>query len=259
MSRGKKVTELIHHKEASINLLATYIDNLINNNSSDEKEKADLKKKADLLCYWVKDYVNFLKKEHSFNPKKLKRYERGEIVKVHLGFRVGSEEGGLHYAVVLDKDNALSSPTLTVVPLTSVKEKTDVNNLHKGNVYLGNELFNSIILKSNAVIKSTQCLLAECKEQLKNISDDNIDEINDKIDKLSKQLLLTNRIRNEANKMKRGSIAIVSQVVTISKIRIYDPKVSEDVLAGIKLSDVSLNKIDKEIICNFTKVELDEK
>ncbi len=33
----------------------------------------------------------------------LRRYKRGEIVKVHLGFNVGSEEGGLHYAVVLDK------------------------------------------------------------------------------------------------------------------------------------------------------------
>ena len=51
----------------------------------------------------------------------LRRYKRGEIVKVHLGFNVGSEEGGLHYAVVLDKNNAKSSPVITIIPLTSVK------------------------------------------------------------------------------------------------------------------------------------------
>ena len=57
----------------------------------------------------------------------------------------------------------------------------------------------------------------------------------------------------EISKMKRGSIALVNQITTISKIRIYDPKKNKDMLSGITLSEESLDKIDYEIIKKFTK------
>ena len=53
--------------------------------------------------------------------------------------------------------------------------------------------------------------------------------------------------------MKNGSIALVNQITTISKLRIYDPKNSHDPLAGIKLSNEKLDKIDNEIIRRYTK------
>ncbi len=53
--------------------------------------------------------------------------------------------------------------------------------------------------------------------------------------------------------MKRGSIALVNQITTISKIRIYDPKTTKDILSGITLSNDGLDKIDKEIIRKYTK------
>lgn len=53
--------------------------------------------------------------------------------------------------------------------------------------------------------------------------------------------------------MKSGSIALVGQIKTISKIRIYDPKTNDDVLSKIKLSSETLDKIDDEIKNLFLK------
>ncbi len=52
--------------------------------------------------------------------------------------------------------------------------------------------------------------------------------------------------------MKTGSIALVNQIRTISKIRIYDPKTNYDVLSGVKLSNEKLDLIDNEIISLYT-------
>lgn len=55
-------------------------------------------------------------------------YKRGNIVKLNFGFNIGSEYGGLHYGVVLDNHNAQSSPVITVIPLTSVKDNGPIHN-----------------------------------------------------------------------------------------------------------------------------------
>ena len=54
-------------------------------------------------------------------------------------------------------------------------------------------------------------------------------------------------------KMKKGSIALISQITTISKQRIYDPKVSSDILANLRVSDSTLNLIDAKIKELFLK------
>lgn len=48
-------------------------------------------------------------------------------------------------------------------------------------------------------------------------------------------------------KNEKGSIALISQITTISKQRIYDPKVSSDILANLRVSDSTLNLIDAKI------------
>ena len=50
-------------------------------------------KKASLISYWLKDYVRYLKSEDTFNPLKQENYKRGDVVKINLGFNIGSEEG----------------------------------------------------------------------------------------------------------------------------------------------------------------------
>ena len=50
----------------------------------------------------------------------------------------------------------------------------------------------------------------------------------------------------------KGSIALVNQITTISKMRIYDPKTDYDVLSNIKLSNEKLDLLDAEIIKRYT-------
>ena len=125
-------------------------------------------KRQKLLAYWIQDYVRFLKKESNFDPQKLIRYKRGAIVKAHLGYRVGSEEGGLHYAVVMNVDASQKSPTVTIIPLTSVKPGKDVERLHFSQVYLGDEIYQSLNEKLDKAIDEIeeirQSLIAKLQE-----------------------------------------------------------------------------------------------
>lgn len=100
MSKPKSTSDLFEHKSKALQKIDDYLTNLI---QSDEPRDNG---KADKLCYWLNDWMNFLSFEKDFSPKSLRRYKRGEIIKIHLGFNVGSEEGGLHYAVVLDKSQS---------------------------------------------------------------------------------------------------------------------------------------------------------
>jgi len=49
-------------------------------------------------------------------------------------------------------------------------------------------------------------------------------------------------------------LSLLSQIINISKIRIYDPKTNYDVLSGIKLSNEKLDAIDNEIKKLFTNI-----
>ena len=61
------------------------------------------------------------------------------------------------------------------------------------------------------------------------------------------------KVEKEISKMKKGSIALISQITTISKQRIYDPKTSSDILANLRVSNETLNLIDKKIKELFIK------
>lgn len=250
MGRNLTEAELIKHKNQAIHMLDGYISNL----AADPDSKTQ--GKADKLSYWIKDWTKFLEYEPCFNASRLRRYKRGEIVKVHLGYNVGSEEGGLHYCVVIEKDNSRNSPVLTVIPLTSIKQKTDLENLHPGEVDLGNELFTNLNSKISFTKKKVESELDDLINSSKELDDatprETYDAIFKKINKLEKEMDMFRRMKIEVSKMKMGSIALVKQIRTISKIRIYDPKTNFDILSNVKLSNERLDMIDNEIIKNFT-------
>lgn len=249
MSKTKSEAELQQHKAQALEKLSAYLDQLIA--SSDPKQMG----KADKLSYWLKDWCTFLDFETQFSPMSLRRYERGEIIKVHLGFNVGSEEGGLHYAVVLDTYNPKSSPVVTIVPLTSVKPTTDINNLKSGNIFLGNELYTNLSSKISTTSKHVTEEVKRLSELLDHIIDggscDEADNIQQRVDDASTELKLLDRMKNEIRKMRTGSIALINQVTTVSKIRIYDPKTDHDILSNIKLSNEKLDLIDAEMRKKF--------
>lgn len=251
MSIPRTDNDLHRHKANAINKIEKHIASLISSKNQ------NIRGKADKLCYWLEDYIKFLSYEARFDPSKLRRYKRGEIIKAHLGYNVGSEEGGLHYCVVLDKDNSIYSPVITIIPLTSVKATTDLSKLRKGEVLLGNELFTNLNSKVSMHSKNISDDLKELTAALETIKSSGICaekaiELSRKIKSVNEANALLSRMRSEVLKMKNGSIALANQISTISKIRIYDPKTNHDVLSGIKLSNEKLDAIDSEIICRYT-------
>lgn len=203
-------------------LMYSYLDN------------PDTASKADKLAYWLEDYNRLLTFEDSFNPTFLKKYKRGDIIKVNLGYNIGNEEGGLHYCVVVDKNNSQSSGIITVIPLTSYKGK----DLHFSSVFLGDEIYKNFKEKYNK-------LLTELSQKINsvNVKTSTSEEIKSALDDLT----FIRKMDSEMLKMKKGSIALVSQITTISKQKIYDPKKNKDVLSGLRLSDESLDLINNKL------------
>lgn len=249
--------DVIKSKNEAIKMMTDYLDNCL------EIDNDTNIKKVNLISYWLKDYIRYIKDEKNFNPINLKTYERGDIIKVNLGFNVGSELGGLHYCVVIDKKNNRNSPVVTVIPLSS--QKTD--KINKNSIILGNDIYNKLVEKSNKLLEDNKIEIKENKNKLlieiKRLTENNAttdeiylktNEIQKNIAEAYKKLELAKKINEEVRKMKYGSIAIINQIRVVSKQRIYDPKTEFDILSGIKLSDENLDLIDVKMKKMFIKV-----
>jgi len=210
------------------------------------------------LAYWIKDYSRFLSQESSFRSDKLIRYKRGAVVKVHLGYRIGSEEGGLHYAIVMDRNNSIHNPTLTVIPLTSIKPGVDLAKMPPAKVPIGAEIYTLLSTNLNAEIKSAKQQLTKIKELHAKLKEESaaahiaeaagmLDAFDKELDDLNKQIEYCYRMKDEVDRMKIGSIALVGQITTVSKIRVYDPKYKNDALSKIRVSASTLDILDQRV------------
>ena len=220
----------VTHKQIALNQLDSLLTYHIENNNL---------KKANLLSYWFEDFAKYNLAEETFNPKLLKKYKRGSIIKANLGFNVGNEEGGLHYCIVIDKSNALSSGTLTVIPLTSIKENKKYNST---TLNLGDEIY----LNLKKICDNMSQKLSKEYEDIWKLPTEKVEQFNLDFKYIKK-------VEKEISKMKKGSIALVSQITTISKQRIYDPKTSSDILANLRVSNNTLDLIDSKIKELFIK------
>lgn len=235
-AENEEKARLIDLRNTSMKALYSLLDNFI---------KSGDVYNASQLGHWIEDLVTYKKFEKEFIPSKLIKYERGNILKVNLGYNVGNEENGLHYCVVLDKSNDKNSGVITVIPLTSFKGK----KLYYSSVNLGNEIYNSLKEKLNEKTKELNSIATEILTH--KLGDDaTIDERNEYSKKLveaSKKIEYIEKLDYEINKMKTGSVALVNQITTISKQKIYDPQKTYDIFAGVKLSDENLDKINSMI------------
>lgn len=209
--------------------------------------------KGKILAYWLNDYARLLQSEQSFDPKKLIRYKRGSIVKVHLGYNIGSEEGGLHYAVVMDNAETLSSPTVTVIPLTSIKPNFDLSKMHFSRVFLGDEVYRSLNANLESELSSAKMRLTELTKKSEELTNDKkatpeeMAAIREETSALFRTIRYCQKMSTEVDRMKTGSIALVGQITTLSKIRIYDPRYHNDALAEVRVSNATLDKLDQKI------------
>lgn len=275
MSKPFTKEDVIQNKKSAIRALNKQLEYYINDPSGNHL------KKANLISYWLKDYVRMINYEEKFNPTRNIAYKRGNIIKLNFGFNIGSEYGGLHYAVVLDKHNAHNSPVVTVVPLTSIKQD---KTIHENNIFLGNDIYRLLKVKHDTISKTLEAEQNELdsmvkivgsmveltekstaktvalqekekpynKELLKAKQDlelawKMLDGLTIKIDKNKEKIVNLRKIEKEISQMKEGSIALINQITTVSKIRIYDPKNLNGVLSGITLSQEQMEKINNKI------------
>lgn len=195
-------------------------------------------KKSELLAYWIHDFAVYHDEERNFDVTKSGVFHRGEIIKVNLGFNIGSELGGLHYCIVLNKKDNPKNGVLNIVPLTSKKEN---KKYPKSCVNLGNELYN--ILNKN--IEKENKRLNELLAKL-----DDLEEIPKSIqESISKEIKYIDQLGKSINQYKKESIALINQITTISKQRLF----YDVVLKNVRLSNESLDLIDEQIINFFTK------
>lgn len=196
-------------------------------------------KKSNLLAYWIKDFSEYHDNEKNFDSTTLKCFKRGDIIKANLGFNVGKEFGGLHYCVVINKNDNKSCNTLNIIPLSSIKEDKIYNE--NTCVILGDELYNLLHNKLENGINELSMFM---------LNKDNIFSLTtDELVRITQNLELLKKLQKELEKMKHGSVAYVHQITTISKQRIF----KTPILTGIRLSNSSLDLIDEKIKKNFTK------
>ncbi len=89
-----------------------------------------------LITDWLIKWADYLRREGQKHPYHICRYSSGEIVLVDLGFRIGNELGGRHYAVVVEKNNNPHSGVIFLAPISSYDvsagETPRINNIDLG-------------------------------------------------------------------------------------------------------------------------------
>lgn len=217
-------------------------------------------KKAVNLTYWIRDYKNYLKQEETFRPVYLPVYKYGAVVEINLGFRVGSEFGGLHYGIVVNKNDKKTSPTLTIIPMRSMKKK-----IHYTELDLGDEFYNLAQSKVTLLVEQYKemqerfdCEALQIKDQIQHIisrpivieDEDRVNELTRKVESLTQQVKdISSKIDDLENglkrvsKLKNGSLALPNQVLTISKMRVKDPLSERGTLYNITLSKTTMERL----------------
>ena len=144
----------------------------------------------------------------------------------------------MYYYIVLNKYDNTRNGTLNVIPLTSRK---DNKRYDSSSVNLGQELYNVFQEKISKEKEKLQQILDEL-EKIEDIPI-NIRSI------IEKEQRYIEKMENEISNMKKDSIALINQITTIGKQRIFKDMIRRNV----KISSESLDLIDKQITKYFTK------
>ena len=143
----------------------------------------------------------------------------------------------IFYIKIYTYDNTRNG-ALNIIPLTSMKDNKKYDS---SSVNLGKELYNVFQEKIEKEKQKLQQILSEL-EKIEDIPI-NIQNI------IGKEQKYIEKMEKEISKMKKDSIALINQITTISKQRIF----KDTVRRNVKISSESLDLIDKQIIKYFTK------
>ena len=208
-----------------------------------ESDQPELRSKAMKLGYWIKTYVKLIRREANFTPESLPAYKPRQIVNVDFGFRVGAELGGLHYAVVLDVNNSIRSPVLAVVPLGSLKASTKPSPykvlLEKGVYELMGEKAAALVLQAEQLVKIATPFETKAEDGLM---------FQARAMMASRAIKQARDAIEEIKHMKLGTIANISQVTTISKLRVVQPVSTADIFNNLRVTEEDMKNIRMAMI-----------
>lgn len=240
--------------------------------------------RAAVLYYGLFGQLEKLKNEKIFHQNNKKHFislKRGSIIKIDFGLPLGSEFGGLHYAIVLHDSNA-ANPLVSVLPIKSYKG----NNIYKTDILFDEEIYQAIrshLLIAKSIrrhrIKAFKKFLRDHNKRIENLfaqaakegfslkkgsfdllgvilhgsnqlktalrESSNIpkEELKKMQDRILRNMNNVKVIAQESKKFKKQSVGITSQVRTLSKIRIKFPSNRFDPLYNIRIDSETLNKI----------------
>ena len=246
MSKEMTPAELIAH----ITDAADDVKRLLQDFASSSRH--DFQKRAMLLGYWLKTYTKYLRRKDFFDPHSVPNYKRGSIIQVDFGYRIGSELGGLHYAVVMNNLSHYNADVLLVVPLSSLHGRT---TLSRYQIHLEDGVYATLNQKATGLLQQANILLSDAVELKKGFDYiENRDELtilqSTYASKLRSAKILfdsATEVLDGITHLKDGSIALVGQTTTISKMRIKRPLKKTDILYGTRLSARDMDAINNAL------------
>ncbi|HFI0120308.1 TPA: type II toxin-antitoxin system PemK/MazF family toxin [Streptococcus suis] len=207
-------------------------------------------KKFKFLPEWVLSEATYFEKEVTQTIRNHKIYKRGALVFVDFGINVGNELSGNHFAIVLNKIDSPKNGVLTVIPVSSKRNRfsVELDGLisEKSKIYLDKtlsekqaEFYN---YRSNELEKNNGAFQNE--ETLKSY-----EKTKWAYFKASQDIQDVAKAYERFNKV---SYAKCLDIRTLSKHRIIEIN-KFDPVGKIRVSNDTLSKIDKVIKDNFTQ------
>src|SRR5690625_3814224 len=81
------------------------------------------------------------------------------VVQANFGFKVGSEQGGLHYALIIENYNFKTNKTVMVIALRSLDEDESSDKIKDNELFLGYGIFKEEIEKIQRKIAKNRAKL----------------------------------------------------------------------------------------------------
>lgn len=199
------------------------------------------------LPNWLDNTSYYYQKEATkCLPQNYYYFKRGTVIRVNFGTNLGSEFSNIHFAIVLDKKDSPQKRTLTVLPLTS-KQKSD-------RFSLGREVFNQTVTLLNTQVKHIDSQIKSMKGRIKEASQStqsllqaDYNQFEKDYNQLEKDFHALSRVLDIYKVYDKNSYVRVSDITTISKLRIerinrYDPS------GKIRLSSQQMALISQELM-----------
>lgn len=192
--------------------------------------------------------------QHTNKRQRYHKYKRGQFILVRFDNRLGTEFSKTHPAIVISKNDNFFRGDITVIPLTS---KSNSQNLELGKI-LDENVYNELSKKFTQHLLSYDAVIEIIEAEKNSETVDVVAKIKNKIVELNPPDLLDDLIKLKQLSAKyepmfKKSYAVVSQITTISKLKILKIVNDFDPLKELIVNDSILDKIDAEIINRFTR------